>query len=272
MNPQLRTALQQTKDSAKLVNTTVKPDVFFGRINFLLDTLLYMKTFERRCSFRTTPTQDYNRILNNLSATVNDFIDRSYTQARQKADTMKTEKGRFKHLGTLCQIPGRCLCHPHQFWTENVGYPHYTEQLYTEENVHRMHELCAEIRSEIAASQEAAAKASAAKAAKPPTSSKKKSRIPISKQIDGASLLFQHNGMKLRIVSRTEIGFMHDANDFKLEPRDYKGDIALLHGSMAVAILEEKTEIVRDRLRRGDPVLAYLEESDQTAGMAFYSK
>lgn len=84
--------------------------------------------------------------------------------------------------------------------------------------------------------------------------------------------MFQHNGMKLRIVNRTEIGFMHDANDFKLEPRDYKGDIVLLHGGMAVAILEEKAEIVRDWLRRGDPVLAYLEESDQTAGMAFYSK
>lgn len=272
MDPQLRAALQQAQDSAKLINTTVKPDVFFGRVNFLLDTLLYMKSFERTCSFRTTPTQDYNRILDNLGATVNDFIDRSYAHTRQKSDAMKTERGRLNTLDRYAKALEDAFTDPHQFWTGNYGKPHYTDRLYTEENLHRVNELCSEIRSEIAAAQEAAAKASAAKAAKSTSSSKKKSRIPIPKQIDGASLLFQHNGMKLRIVNRTEVGFMHDSNDFKLEPRDYKGDIVLLHGGMAVAILEEKAEIVRDWLRRGDPVLAYLEESDQTAGMAFYSK
>lgn len=274
IDPQLRTALQQAKDSAKLINSTVKPDVFFGRVNFLLDTLLYMQTFERTCSFRTTPTQDYNRILQSLNATVNDFIDRSYAQVKQKADTMKTEKGRLNTLGRYAQALEDAFSDPHKFWTGNDGYPHYTDQLYTEDNLRRAKEVCAEIQNKIAAAQEISTKATTPKASasKSTAPSKKKSRIPIPKQLEGASLLFQHNGMKLRIVNQTEVGFMHEANDFKLEPRDYKGDIVLMHGRMAVAILEEKAEIVRDWLKRGDPILVYLEDSDETAGMACYSK
>jgi len=69
--------LRQILDSVSLVNITVKPDVFFGRLHFTLDALLYLRAFEPKGIFLSSPTNEYNKILQHLEITVDEFIDRA---------------------------------------------------------------------------------------------------------------------------------------------------------------------------------------------------
>lgn len=58
---QVECAMNQLQDSVRLVNTTVNPEVFFRRLNFTLDLLLFLQTFERYGIFtNSSPTQDFN--------------------------------------------------------------------------------------------------------------------------------------------------------------------------------------------------------------------
>ena len=49
---QVQVALHQLQDTVNLVNTTTKPDVFFKRLNFALDLLLFLQTFEKYKIFK----------------------------------------------------------------------------------------------------------------------------------------------------------------------------------------------------------------------------
>ena len=48
----VQTTLKQMYDSGNLVNTTVKPDVFFKRLNFTLDLLLRLQPYEKYKIFK----------------------------------------------------------------------------------------------------------------------------------------------------------------------------------------------------------------------------
>lgn len=128
--------LKQINECAKLINTTVKPDVFFGRLNFLLDLLLDLQSYEKYHVFRgSTPSQDYQRIITNLEKTVNDFLDRATDKELNKISSLKTEKARKNRAEKFVISILTAFEMSHTFWVGNGASPHYTGPLYCDSNI-----------------------------------------------------------------------------------------------------------------------------------------
>lgn len=139
---QVNSSIKQAKDCATLINKTVKPDVFFGRLNFLIDTLTYLQDFEKyNCFKSSSPTRDMKRLMDNLEATVNDFLDRSFADACQKVETLKTEKAKQSRREKYVDSINSAFECANTFWGGNMMYPHYTGCLYTEGNVQHFKSL-----------------------------------------------------------------------------------------------------------------------------------
>lgn len=140
---QFNNLLKQAQESAKLVNTTVKPDIFFGRLNFLFDVLYNMTKFEKKMKFKKghAPIDDFNRLATNLELTVNDFIDRSYEKALEKVNSLKTEKGKKNHLQKYFDSMFLAFENSHSFWQGNNMSSHYTGILFTENNMKHLNDL-----------------------------------------------------------------------------------------------------------------------------------
>lgn len=137
------TELKQLDECATLINTTVKPDVFFGRLNFLLDLLLDLQKYEKYKYFKknSTPTKEYNKILNNLDATVNNFIDRALTKHEAKIASLKTDTAKRTNAEKFSIEMIAAFDNANSFWQGNGVIPHYTGPLFTEANYLRVKAL-----------------------------------------------------------------------------------------------------------------------------------
>ena len=131
--------IRQLKDNEKLINTTVNPAVFFGRINFTLDLLLHLSQYEKYKIFKgATPTHDYNIILENIELTVDKFIDRALESNQKKIETLKTDGAKRKNYEKFTSALIAAFDCANTFWTGNAGFPHYTGPLYTWKNYERV--------------------------------------------------------------------------------------------------------------------------------------
>lgn len=75
----------QSKDRAKLVESTVNPDVFFERLHFMLDLTLTLQNYEKyKCFTGNTPSALYQEIISNLGEIVDKFITRTYNKQADK--------------------------------------------------------------------------------------------------------------------------------------------------------------------------------------------
>lgn len=138
--------LTQLNDSVKLINSTVKPDVFFKRLHFTLDLLLDLRQYEKYKIFKSgTPTQDYQKIIANMEATVNDFIDRALEANQRKIDSLKTEKAKKNNYEKFIIALIAAFDIADTFWSGSKGYPHYTGPLFTENNYNRVKVLFYEL-------------------------------------------------------------------------------------------------------------------------------
>ena len=140
--------LAQIQDSARLVNETVKPDVFFKRLNFLLDQCLLLQQYEKYKIFKgSTPTQDYNKIIQNMEATVDDFITRAISANQDKLNALKTEKAKRANYEKFVTSLVSAFDCANTFWTGNFSgignkpLPHYRGPLFTENNYRRVKSL-----------------------------------------------------------------------------------------------------------------------------------
>lgn len=137
--------LKKANESANIINKTTQPDVFFRRLCFLLHFLLELQKYERYKIFKgNTPSNDFKNIINNLEKTVDDFIERSYTQATIKSSTYKTDKARQKHLKDYAI---KIICafeNPHQF-NDVYGATKYTGALFTENNYEKVKQIVSTI-------------------------------------------------------------------------------------------------------------------------------
>lgn len=137
--PTVGVSLRQIDDCVLLVNSTVKPDVFFGRLNFLLDLLLRLRPYERCHIFKkSTPTADYRRVLANLESTVDDFIDRAQADCLARISALKTEKAQKSRSEKFAIALISAFDCSHSFWAGDRGFPHYDGPLYTEKNLRRV--------------------------------------------------------------------------------------------------------------------------------------
>lgn len=133
---EVKNMLKQVNDSTKLVNTTVKPDVFFGRLNFLFDLFLELKKYEKYKIFKgKTPTQDYNYLLNNLEHQVNLFIDRTYEKQQEKMSKLKTEKSKANSFEKYAENMRASFKSANNFWQGSSISSHYNGKLYTQNNI-----------------------------------------------------------------------------------------------------------------------------------------
>lgn len=136
------TRIKQLKESATLVNETVNPSVFFGRLNFILDLLLDLQKYEETYNFATkTPTEQYNDIIANLEKTVDNFIDRADAHNLEKIASLKTEKGKCANRARFVDTMIDSFDNAATFRSDDNIHPHYTGMLFTEKNYARVLEL-----------------------------------------------------------------------------------------------------------------------------------
>lgn len=133
--------LRQLTESYDLVQTTLKADVFFGRLSFCFDCVLDLMTYKDGVFRDSTPEDEFNRLSGKLEELVNDFIVRSYNSEYKKAIQLKTDKGRQNRIEKYFINMESAFRSAHSFWTGNSGSPHYTGPLYTENNLTKLREL-----------------------------------------------------------------------------------------------------------------------------------
>ncbi len=133
------TTLTQVQDCAKLINSTIKPDVFFGRLNFILDLLLRLQPYEKYGIFKGgTPTSDYNRLIANMNATVDDFITRAVEANDNKVAALKTDKAKKRNRENFAIKLISAFDCANTFWTGDRNFPHYDGKLFTVANYQRV--------------------------------------------------------------------------------------------------------------------------------------
>ena len=139
---QIENLMKQLLESTTLVNSTASSKTFFGRLHFSLDILLELQKYEKYNIFTgSTPTEDYQKLIDNLEATVDAFIDRSIIDHVKKHEHLKTQKAKdrniYKYLSSLLSD----FEEANTYWSGNNMYPHYTGPLYTDSNYQRVKEM-----------------------------------------------------------------------------------------------------------------------------------
>lgn len=87
-------------DCATLINSTVKPDVFFSRLDLAESTLDHLVTLEPymnqiKCIQLDASMSDLmNKFQEEKDSYTTDFLYRYYASVKEKADGLKTEKGK----------------------------------------------------------------------------------------------------------------------------------------------------------------------------------
>ncbi|MBQ7345818.1 MAG: zinc ribbon domain-containing protein [Oscillospiraceae bacterium] len=142
----VRGRMNQLQDSVQLVNSTVKPDVFFKRLNMTLDILLDLRSFEKYGIFKgRSPTSDYNKIIRNLEATVDDFINRALAANQQKITALKSETAKRNNYDKFVTSLIAAFDCANTFWSGSFSQtrviPHYTGPLFRENNYRRVQAL-----------------------------------------------------------------------------------------------------------------------------------
>ena len=138
--------MNQLQDSVQLVNSTVKPDVFFKRLNMTLDILMDLRSYEKYGIFKgSSPTSDFNKIIRNIESTVDDFIDRALAANQQKIATLKSETAKRNNYDKFVISLIAAFDCANTFWSGNISrakvYPHYTGPLFTDKNYRRVQAL-----------------------------------------------------------------------------------------------------------------------------------
>lgn len=88
--------LEIANDCIRIINTTVKPDVFFMRLQLLLDAANNLCTFEKYVSFTgTKPSDAFSQALDQYQDAIRDFLARYFWDMHVKAEGMKTDKGKL---------------------------------------------------------------------------------------------------------------------------------------------------------------------------------
>nr|DAI29635.1 MAG TPA: hypothetical protein [Caudoviricetes sp.] len=88
--------LRIAKDCTAIVSDTIRPDVFFPRLELLKETSKHLADLEPYISFSgASPSAAYREVLRKENECIALFIERYLHSACAKARTMKTEKGKM---------------------------------------------------------------------------------------------------------------------------------------------------------------------------------
>lgn len=133
---QVRIFMGQYRDTVKLIRTTIKPDVFFKRLNFLFDILLLLQQYESIPGMFTqnNPTKKLNYYSIEMEHIVSDFTLRYMEKVKADTRSKKTLEGKEKHYGDALNALISAFDCANTFWSGNTKSPHYTGPLFTQKN------------------------------------------------------------------------------------------------------------------------------------------
>lgn len=141
---QVLSMTKQLEESTRLMNSTVSPQVFFGRLHFSLDVLLALVDYEFLDSSifpEKLPSEEFNSLVEHLSETVDSFIDRALLAEKKKTEKLKTYKGQFNHFEKFMISLITAFDCADEYWPGNQLLPHFSGPLYTDENYQRVQQL-----------------------------------------------------------------------------------------------------------------------------------
>lgn len=88
--------LRIMNDCINIIQSTLKPDTFFMRLNLLADKAKRLAVLEQYISFSgASPSSAYNEVVENYQEAIKEFLIRYFSETFDKAEAMKTEKGRI---------------------------------------------------------------------------------------------------------------------------------------------------------------------------------
>lgn len=138
--------LKQLNESTNIVNHTTNPKTYFGRLNFIFDTLIEMTKYEKSGIYKgSSPTQNLNKLKNDLESSVNAFIDRAYEAQIIKTCSLKTEQGKINSLNKFFDSMFAAFECANTFWSGDSVKEHYIGKLFTSGNMaylNSLHEEC----------------------------------------------------------------------------------------------------------------------------------
>lgn len=121
--------LRIIRDSADLVEKTTKPDVFFMRLNLLVEKSKHLVSLEEYITFSgASPTALYNEVVNDYYEAINQFLIRYFSEIFDKAEAMKTEKGRIGKYQKFYDSLQEYYCYMND---ENIDYIETKYKAYT---------------------------------------------------------------------------------------------------------------------------------------------
>ncbi len=91
--------LRIIQDCIRIISETVKPDIFFSRMDLLKEKSKRLIEFEKYIKFSgASPTNAFQEVLDNEQDAIYQFISRCFNVAFEKAESMKTEKGKMNQF------------------------------------------------------------------------------------------------------------------------------------------------------------------------------
>lgn len=127
--------LKQLNESTNIVNNTTDPKVYFKRLNLIFDILMEMTKYEKYGIYKgSTPTQDLNKLKNDLGSSVKAFIDRTYEAQILKTCNLKTQQGKVNSLNKYFDSMFSAFECANTFWSGDSTRAHYTGNLFTDSN------------------------------------------------------------------------------------------------------------------------------------------
>lgn len=138
----IQTWLKQAHECEAIVNKTVKPDVFFGRLNFLFDCLLNLSDYEKRYDFQPEkPSKVFKNITSKLEKYVDGFINRAFSDKKVKVGKLKTDKSKASNWKKFFDDMFTAFENADTYWTGDPKSKHYTGALYTKANIKHLEKL-----------------------------------------------------------------------------------------------------------------------------------
>lgn len=91
-------------DSASIINSTTKPDVFFSRLELAEEKLTTLARIEpymaqlKNVDIKRSMSELLNEFQSNRNLYISSFLDKYYFAVQEKAEGMKTEKGKLNQF------------------------------------------------------------------------------------------------------------------------------------------------------------------------------
>lgn len=121
--------LRIINDCTRLVETTLKPDVFFMRLNLLVEKSKHLCELEKYITFSgASPTAAYIEVKNVYNDAISQFLVRYFSDTFDKAENMKTEKGKIGKYQKFYDSLQNYYCYMNE---ENIDYIETKFKAYT---------------------------------------------------------------------------------------------------------------------------------------------